>query len=114
MNPVDLSQRRRIHVIGVAGPGMSALATVLAEMGHHVTGSDLRDLPVLDRVRRAGAKVLIGHDATAVDGADYVVYVGAIYGYFQEAKRSYLGAAADNIGNNQAESIAKAVLGELV
>jgi len=73
MNPVDLSQRRRIHVIGVAGPGMSALATVLAEMGHHVTGSDLRDLPVLDRVRRAGAKVLIGHDATAVDGADYVV-----------------------------------------
>jgi UDP-N-acetylmuramate--alanine ligase len=73
MNPVDLSQRRRIHVIGIAGPGMSALATVLAEMGHHVTGSDLRDLPVLDRVRKAGAKVLIGHDATAVDGADYVV-----------------------------------------
>lgn len=73
MNPVDLSQRRHIHVIGVAGPGMSALATVLAEMGHHVTGSDLRDLPVLDRVRRAGVAVLIGHDATAVDGADYVV-----------------------------------------
>lgn len=73
MNSVDLSQRRRIHVIGVAGPGMSALATVLAEMGHHVTGSDLRDLPVLDRVRQAGVEVLIGHDATAVDGADYVV-----------------------------------------
>lgn len=52
--------------------------------------------------------------AVAPDGADYVVYVGAEYGYFMEAKRSFLGAAADNIGGNQAESIAKATLAGLV
>jgi len=52
--------------------------------------------------------------AIAPDGSDYVVYVGAEYGYFMEAKRSYLGAAADNIGGNQAEAIAKAVLGQAI
>lgn len=48
------------------------------------------------------------------DGQNYVVYVGAEYGYFMEAKRSYLGAAADNIGGNQAEAIARATLARLV
>ena len=73
MADVDLSSPRRIHVIGVAGPGMSALATLLSEMGHHVSGSDLRDLPVLTRVRAAGVAVSIGHSEEAVDGVDYVV-----------------------------------------
>ena len=73
MPEISLSGRRRIHVIGVAGPGMSALATVLAQMGHDVTGSDLRDLPVLERVRAAGVRVAIGHTANAVGGCDYVV-----------------------------------------
>lgn len=73
MPEISLNIKRRIHVIGVAGPGMSALATVLAEMGHDVSGSDLRDLPVLDRVRASGVRVSIGHIESAVDGCDFVV-----------------------------------------
>ena len=54
--PLDLSRPLRLHVVGVGGPGMSAIAIALAEMGHTVSGSDLRDQPVLDRVRAAGRR----------------------------------------------------------
>ena len=52
--PLDLSTPRRLHVIGVGGPGMSAIALALAEMGHVVSGVDIRERPVLDRLRAAG------------------------------------------------------------
>ena len=40
---LDLSRRRRIHVIGVGGPGMNPIAAVLAAQGHQVSGSDMKD-----------------------------------------------------------------------
>jgi len=43
--PLDLSHPRRLHVVGVGGPGMSAIALALAEMGHDVSGVDIRDRP---------------------------------------------------------------------
>ena len=76
--PLDLSRPGRYHVIGVGGPGMSALALVLAEMGHTVSGSDLREVPVLDRLRSAGVEVHIGHNRHHVDGCDAVTYSTAI------------------------------------
>jgi UDP-N-acetylmuramate--alanine ligase len=70
---LDLSAPQRVHVVGVGGAGMSAIATVLAAMGHHVTGSDLKDSAGLTRLRAAGVTVEVGHraenvpaDATAV------------------------------------------------
>lgn len=79
MNPTfDLSRPRAVHVIGVGGPGMSALAIALAEMGHRVTGSDIREQSVLDRVRAAGVSVQIGHTREAVHGCDAVTYSTAI------------------------------------
>ena len=38
----DLGRPRRIHIVGVGGAGMSAIASVLAAMGHQVSGSDLK------------------------------------------------------------------------
>jgi UDP-N-acetylmuramate--alanine ligase len=76
--PLDLSVPGRYHVIGVGGPGMSALALVLAEMGHTVSGSDLRELPVLDRLRTAGVTVYVGHQRSHVRGCDAVTYSTAI------------------------------------
>ena len=35
--PIDLSTPQRLHVVGVGGPGMSAIAIVLAGMGHDVS-----------------------------------------------------------------------------
>ena len=76
--PVDLSSPGRYHVVGVGGPGMSAIAIVLAEMGHEVSGSDIRERAVLDRVRAAGVSVKVGHDRSLVHGRDAITYSTAI------------------------------------
>ena len=76
--PLDLSVPRRLHVIGVAGPGMSAIAIALAQMGHHVSGVDLRERQVLDRLRAAGVTVHIGHNRSHVIGCDAVTASSAI------------------------------------
>ncbi len=76
--PLDLAQPRRLHVVGVAGPGMSAIAIVLAEMGHTVSGSDIREQPVLDRLRAAGIAIHVGHQRRLVEGCDAVTASTAI------------------------------------
>jgi UDP-N-acetylmuramate--alanine ligase len=76
--PLDLSMPRRLHVIGAAGPGMSAIAIALAQMGHSVSGVDLRDRQVLDRLRAAGVIVHIGHHRSHVVGCDAVTASTAI------------------------------------
>ena len=76
--PLDLSIPHRLHVVGVGGPGMSAIAIALAEMGHQVSGSDLREHPVLERVRAANVEVTIGHDRGLVSGVDAVTASSAI------------------------------------
>ena len=57
---------------------MSAIAIALAEMGHKVSGTDLRERPVLDRVRAAKVEVHIGHDRGLVHGVDAVTASSAI------------------------------------
>ena len=48
---LDLTSPRSVHIVGVGGAGMSAIATVLARMGHRVSGSDLRESRALERLR---------------------------------------------------------------
>ena len=76
--PLDLSRPQRLHVVGVGGPGMSAIAIVLAEMGHRVSGSDIRERPILDRLRAAGVDVAVGHSRALVDGCDAVTFSTAV------------------------------------
>jgi UDP-N-acetylmuramate--alanine ligase len=57
---------------------MSAIAIVLAQMGHDVSGSDIRERAVLDRVRAAGVSVHVGHQRALVHGRDAVTYSTAI------------------------------------
>lgn len=76
---VDLSgPPMRIHVIGVGGAGMSAIAIVLAGMGHHVTGSDRRDSAMIDRLSAIGIGVGVGSDARRVAGVDVVTHSTAV------------------------------------
>src|SRR5580698_899097 len=75
---LDLLVPRRIHIIGIGGAGMSAIAIVLRAMGHRVSGSDLRDSPVTERLRSQGITVSIGHRAEHVHGADAVTYSPAV------------------------------------
>jgi UDP-N-acetylmuramate--alanine ligase len=60
---LDLSRPTRVHVVGIGGAGMSAIATVLAGMGHQVSGSDLKASAGLERLRALGVRVHVGHDA---------------------------------------------------
>ena len=76
--PLDLSASRRLHVVGVGGPGMSAIAIVLAEMGHRVSGSDIRERAVLDGLRAGGVAVTVGHARSLVEGCDAVTYSTAV------------------------------------
>lgn len=76
--PLDLSRPHRIHVIGAGGPGMSAIALTLAQMGHNVSGVDLREKQVLDRLRAEGVIINIGHRREHVVGCDAVTYSTAI------------------------------------
>jgi UDP-N-acetylmuramate--alanine ligase len=57
---------------------MSAIAIVLAEMGHTVSGSDMRERTVLDRVRAAGVDVHVGHARELVHGRDAITWSTAI------------------------------------
>jgi UDP-N-acetylmuramate--alanine ligase len=75
---LDLSAPLRVHVVGVGGPGMSAIAIVLAEMGHTVSGSDLRERPILDRLRAEGVTVHVGHHRSHIDGCQAVTYSTAV------------------------------------
>lgn len=75
---IGLDTPRRLHIVGVGGPGMSAVALALADMGHRVSGSDIRESPVLDRLRDRGVDVRLGHDPAAIVGCDGVTASPAI------------------------------------
>lgn len=67
-----------IHLIGIGGTGLSAIAKVLLEQGHTVSGSDRQYSPLAQAVEAAGAKVFVGHRAEQVAGADMVVRSSAV------------------------------------
>jgi UDP-N-acetylmuramate--alanine ligase len=60
---LDLTRPHAIHIVGVGGAGMSAIATVLARMGHTVSGSDLRESRALERLGLLDVTTHIGHAA---------------------------------------------------
>ncbi len=68
----------RIHLIGIGGSGLSAIALLLHEMGYTVTGSDRADSPFMHELRFAGVTIQIGHSPENVAGADLVVRSSAI------------------------------------
>ena len=68
----------KIHIVGVGGPGMSAIATVLVEMGHIVSGSDIHDTEVIERLRKLGVRINIGHNVEVVANCDAVTGSPAI------------------------------------
>ena len=68
-----------IHLIGIGGAGLSAIATVLLQQGHTVSGSDLQAGPATERLQQLGAEVFIGQRAENIRaGIDVVVISSAI------------------------------------
>lgn len=75
---VDLSRPRRIHLVGAGGPGINSLASILAAMGHGVSGSDLKESAGLDRLRSVGVEVFVGHSAEHLADAELVGRAAAV------------------------------------
>jgi UDP-N-acetylmuramate--alanine ligase len=69
---------QRIHFVGIGGIGMSGIAEVLLTLGYKVSGSDLKDSTVTDRLRDLGAVIFEGHGEENVSDAEVVVASSAI------------------------------------
>jgi UDP-N-acetylmuramate--alanine ligase len=67
-----------IHLIGIGGSGLSAIARLLKEMGYAVSGSDRAETPLLAELRSAGITIGLGHSPQNVSDADLVVRSSAI------------------------------------
>jgi UDP-N-acetylmuramate--L-alanine ligase/UDP-N-acetylenolpyruvoylglucosamine reductase len=71
-------ERHRVHLIGVAGSGMSGIAALLLELGHDVTGSDKAVTQETARLQRLGLHFHPQHHADDADEAELIVYSSAI------------------------------------
>jgi UDP-N-acetylmuramate--alanine ligase len=73
-----LASLGKVHIMGIAGSGMSALARILLERGIEVSGCEARESLGVSGLRALGADVQIGHSRTHVDACDTFVYTTAI------------------------------------
>ena len=67
-----------IHFVGIGGIGMSGIAEVMHQLGYSVQGSDQSDSYVVEKLRKQGIPVSIGHKAENVGDAAVVVCSTAI------------------------------------
>jgi UDP-N-acetylmuramate--alanine ligase len=74
----DLKPGMHIHLVGVGGSGLSAVAQVLLGRGIEVSGSDLQANKMTSRLKSAGATIYEGHAAEQIEGADMLLVSSAI------------------------------------
>src|SRR6266704_1424361 len=71
-------ERHPVHLVGVAGSGMSGLAGLLIELGHAVSGSDKATTTETDRLQRLGLRFYDQHLPDLANRAELVVFSSAI------------------------------------
>lgn len=76
----EMRRIRNIHFVGIGGAGMSGIAEVLKNQGYEVSGSDIRESAVTDRLAAMGIEVFIGHREDNSAKADVVVVSSAVTG----------------------------------
>ncbi len=74
----DLTQYKHIHLIGIGGISMSAIAETLHNWGHIVTGSDVTQSAITDTLNSHGILVTIGHNLENAGKSDLIIYSAAI------------------------------------
>lgn len=74
----DLNKYKHIHLIGIGGISMSAIAETLKNWNFKVTGSDLSQSKITDNLNNHGIKTTIGHDVENAKNADLIIYSAAI------------------------------------
>jgi len=79
MKALELKSVRRVHLVGVAGSGLSGMARLLCSMGMDVTGSEPRESSTLQRLRDSGIRCMVGHSGENLpEDADLVAISAAI------------------------------------
>jgi UDP-N-acetylmuramate--alanine ligase len=102
-------ERHRIHLIGVAGSGMSGIAALLLELGHDVSGSDKVATWEVDRLQRLGLRFRAEHRAEDAKDAELIIYSSAIL------ETNPIRAAAKEVGQpivRRAEALAAIMSGK--
>ena len=84
---------RKVHFVGIGGAGMGGIAEVVANLGYKVSGSDLTENAMTDRLRTLGAEIIIGHCAENVKDANVVVISSAV----KDDNAEVVAAKAQNI-----------------
>ncbi|MDO6618530.1 UDP-N-acetylmuramate--L-alanine ligase [Shewanella sp. 6_MG-2023] len=74
----EMRRIKKIHFVGIGGAGMGGIAEVLVNEGYHISGSDIAENTVTQRLASLGAKIIIGHQAQSVVDVDVVVVSTAI------------------------------------
>jgi UDP-N-acetylmuramate--alanine ligase len=89
-----LHKKHKIHFVGIGGIGMSGIAEVLLNLGYAVTGSDLHESEVTERLRRLGAQVFVGHQEDNLMANPSVVVISTAVKYSNpevlEARRRHI------------------------
>ncbi len=75
---IGFGKLKKIHFIGIGGAGMSGIAEVLINLSYEVSGSDIRESKVTERLIAKGATVYIGHESFNVKDCDVVVTSTAV------------------------------------
>jgi len=86
-------QVRRLHFVGIAGVGMSGIAEVMHRLGYAVSGSDLKEGEMTQRLREMGIQIFIGHHADHAQDRDVLVVSSAV----PESNPELVSARAQNI-----------------
>src|SRR5262249_51185167 len=86
-----LAEKHRSHFGGI---GMSGVAEVLLNLGYAVTGSDLHESEITERLRRLGAQVFVGHQEDNLAANPSVVVISTAVKYSNpevlEARRRHI------------------------
>ena len=113
---IELTPQTHIHLVGIGGSGLSAIAKVLIERGYTVSGSDIQDNERLAELREAGVTIYIGHQPEQIAGATFLLISSAVLASNPEliearAKGIPILKRSDFLGTLMSNSIGIAVAG---
>lgn len=74
----DFSKYKKVHCLGIGGIGLSAVAEILQDNGHIVSGTDLKPSDITANLERKGMKIFYSHEPENVEGVDAIVYSAAV------------------------------------
>ncbi|MDF2656702.1 MAG: UDP-N-acetylmuramate--L-alanine ligase [Bacillota bacterium] len=75
---LNLKNFKHVHCIGIGGIGLSAIAEIFLSRGYAVSGSDMKESEITEKLAAQGATVHLGHNENNINGADLVVYSAAV------------------------------------